>query len=429
MSTLSDKDKNFIWHPYTQMKDATAAIVIRKAEGVYLFDENNESYIDACGSWWTNLHGHSHPYITKKIAEQASRLEHVIFGGFTHEPAIRLAERLLKILPANQQKVFYSDNGSTAVEVAIKMCLQYWQNNNQNRTKISAFKNSYHGDTFGAMSVSARNVFTKAFENLLFDVISVDVPFLFNETEALNGFEKIVTENKSELACFIFEPIVQGVAGMTIYSADALDKMIAICNKHNILTIADEVMTGFGRTGKFFASDYLRNSPDAFCLSKGLTGGALPLGVTTCTQSIYDAFLSSDKTKTFFHGHTYTANPLCCEAANASLDLFEANNSFEKIKSISNLHHEFVSNNQDKFPIHKFRTIGVILAIEISAGETHYLNSIADKAYSFFIERGILMRPLGNVIYIVPPYCITIEQLHLIYNTIVEFLNQLQNDV
>jgi len=424
--TLSEKDKKYIWHPYTQHKNSDDNITITHAEGAYLFDESGKKYIDAISSWWTNIHGHSHPYIAEQIFKQAQKLEHVIFAGFTHEPAVSLAERLLDLLPSNQNKIFFSDNGSTAVEVALKMTFQYWQNKGKKRSKVVAFKNAYHGDTFGAMSVSGRSTFTNAFESFLFDVVFIDAPVHGKEKNAMKQFEAELIKDKDKIACFIFEPLVQGTAGMVIHSSKVLSEMILLCRKKNVLTIADEVMTGFGRTGKFFASDYLTAKADIFCLSKGITGGAMALGVTSCTNDINSAFFSDNKMKTFFHGHSYTANPLACASANASLDLFEKEKTLQKIKKINSKHKTFAGQIKKHVAVKEVRLFGTILAIELKTkNETSYFNSIRDKAYNFFITKGILIRPLGNVIYLMPPYCISDNDLDYIYKSINEFLNSL----
>jgi adenosylmethionine-8-amino-7-oxononanoate aminotransferase len=271
--SLVERDLKVIWHPYTQMKTALPPIPIVRGEGACLFDEDGKKYIDAVSSWWVNIHGHAHPYIAQKVSEQLTKLEHVIFAGFTHEPAVELAERLLAILPNNQQKAFYSDNGSTAIEVAIKMCLQYWHNKGDQRTKILAFKNAYHGDTFGAMAVSGRSAFTAAFDSLLFEVEFIDLP----NKENIENLKSQISDLKSELSCFIFEPLVQGSAGMIMYEAEYLNELMAHCRQEDVLMIADEVFTGFGRTGKNFACDHVVTQPDIMCFSKGLTGGTMAL--------------------------------------------------------------------------------------------------------------------------------------------------------
>ncbi|PCJ81565.1 MAG: adenosylmethionine--8-amino-7-oxononanoate transaminase [Flavobacteriales bacterium] len=423
---LAERDIQSIWHPYTQMKTAALPIPIVRGEGALLFDENGNEYIDAISSWWVNVHGHSHPYIAEKVYEQFKTLEHVIFAGFTHPKAVELAERLLKKLPENQNRVFFSDNGSTAVEVALKMALQYWHNKGEKRINILAIDGAYHGDTFGAMAVSGRSAFTAAFDDLLFDVIHLPFPEKNGETTIQHLKSQISSrfnQDKSQISCFIFEPLVQGAAGMRMYSPEVLQEMISICRENNIITIADEVMTGFGRTGKFFATDYISENPDIFCLSKGLTGGTMAFGITSCSSKIYDTFFSDDKMKTFFHGHSFTANPVACAASCASLDLFEEQETWENISRIEQSHCEFAEKIRRNDLVEDICQQGTILAIELKTGEeTSYFNSIRDNAYDFFIKRGVLLRPLGNVIYVLPPYCITEVQLAKVYEVIEEFL-------
>jgi adenosylmethionine-8-amino-7-oxononanoate aminotransferase len=420
--SLTERDLKVIWHPYTQMKTAQPPVGIIRGEGALLFDEEGKQYIDAVSSWWVNIHGHAHPYIAKKVSEQLYKLEHVIFAGFTHEGAVELAERLLAILPGNQKKAFYSDNGSTAIEVAIKMCLQYWLNNGDQRTKIIAFNNAYHGDTFGAMAVSGRSAFTKAFDSLLFDVEFIDIP----NKENIESLKSKVSSIKSETACFIFEPLVQGSAGMIMYEAEYLNELMAHCRNEEVLLIADEVFTGFGRTGKPFATNYVDVEPDIMCFSKGLTGGTMALGLTTCTQQIYDAFLSEDKLKTLFHGHSFTANPIACASALASLDLFEQPETAENIERIKTMHSGFADRIANHPKIKTVRQTGTILAMEWETGDnTSYFSSLRDKLYQYFLNHGIILRPLGNVIYILPPYCITNEQLNYVYSKIEQALEEI----
>jgi adenosylmethionine-8-amino-7-oxononanoate aminotransferase len=346
----------------------------------------------------------------------------VIFAGFTHPSAVELAERLLEILPSNQQKAFYSDNGSTAVEVAIKMCLQYWHNQDIHRTKILAFKNAYHGDTFGAMAVSGRSAFTAAFDNLLFEVEFIDLPNGSN----IEGLKSQISSLRSDLACFIFEPLVQGSAGMLMYDAEHLDQLMAHCHNEGVLLIADEVFTGFGRTGKAFACNYLSTQPDIMCFSKGLTGGTMAFGLTTCTQQIFDAFLSDDRLKTLFHGHSYTANPVACAAGLASLDLFLEAGTQENINRIATAHQQFALKIKDHPRIRTTRQTGTILAMEWETEtNTSYFSSLRDTLYKYFLDAGIILRPLGNVIYILPPYCITDDQLNYIYSKIESALDEI----
>lgn len=419
MSDLLERDGKYIWHPYTQMGLKQPCLPITKGKGALLFDEQGNEYIDAISSWWTNIHGHAHPYMAQKIAEQLNVLEHVIFAGATHKPAVDLAERLLQHLPKGQEKIFYSDNGSTAVEVALKMALQYWHNKGNARTRILAFENAYHGDTFGAMSVSGRSIFTQPFQDMLFEVDFVPVPTKGNEQATLNFLRDHLNKHGSETAAFIFEPLVQGTAGMVMHAPEVLEKMILLCRKEGILIIADEVMTGFGRTGKFFACDYLDVQPDMVCLSKGLTGGAMAFGVTSCNDEIYQAFCSGDKTKTLFHGHSYTGNPIACAAALASLDLMEREETWENIARINTSHNVAMEKFKQLKAVRNCRVTGTILALDVvTADGTSYLNQIRDQLYNYFIEQGILLRPLGNIVYILPPYCIEAHQLNNIYDTI-----------
>lgn len=417
---LSTRDAQVIWHPYTQMQTATPAIPIVRGEGALLFDVDGKAYIDGISSWWVNIHGHAHPYIAEKIARQALTLEHCIFAGFTHEPAVAMAERLLPLLPSNQAKLFYSDDGSTAVEVAIKMALQYWGNQGVHKQKILALKNAYHGDTFGAMSVSGRSIFTAPFADLLFEVEFIDI------TRVDENFQ-LPASMLHGVAAFIYEPLIQGSGGMIMYDKTALEHLLHLLRAEGVLLIADEVMTGFGRTGKNFATEYLTIVPDIMCFSKGLTGGVLPLGVTTCTRTIYEAFLSNDKLKTFFHGHSYTANPLACTAALASLELLLKTECRQNIERIQLQHRTFAAKIRS-LPIFKnVRTLGTIIAFEVATAHADaYTNTIRDFLYHFFLEKGILLRPLGNTLYIMPPYCISTEQLEVIYQAIMELHDVLQ---
>lgn len=425
MKSIITKDQQHVWHPFTHLKYAEAPIHIVKGEGAYFYDVDGNKLLDGISSWWVNLHGHCHPYISQKVSEQLHTLEHAIFSSFTHTPAVTLAERLIEHLPDNQSKLFYSDNGSTAVEVGLKMVLQYWHNQGITKKKFIAFENAYHGDTFGGMSVGARNVFNNAFENLLFDVIHIPLPTTEN-MEQLKSTLQTWFINHDDIAGFIFEPLVQGAAGMLMYEAKHLDELISLCQSNNIICIADEVMTGFGRTGQFFASDHLKHKPDIICLSKGLTGGYMPLGVTSCAQFIYDACVSDDKTKTFFHGHSYTANPTACSAALASMDLMEKEETWHQIELISNCHTKFVSGIQTHAKLLDVRSLGTVLALELKTEEhTHYLNNASESIASYFLKNGIIIRPLGNVLYLIPPYCITEKELLFVYDTMTSFLNEI----
>ena len=418
--SLISKDRQFIWHPFTPQKDMTEPIGVTHAKGSLLFDENGNTYIGAISSWWVNIHGHAHPYIAEKIYRQALQLEHIIFAGFTHAPAVELAGKLLDILPQNFSRVFYSDDGSTSVEVAIKMALQYWWNlresqtsnvKSETRKKILAFNNSYHGDTFGAMSVSDRSVFTLAFHDLLFEVIFVDVP----SEENIAAIKNIIDQYEDDIGAFIYEPLVQGAGGMKMYNAVLLDELLYHIKQKKIICIADEVMTGFGRTGKMFGSEYMQTKPDIVCLSKGLTGGTMALGVTACSEEIYQAYVSKDVHKTFFHGHSFTANPLACSAALASLELFNTENTLEKITWITEQNIAFARQLRELNGIKNVRALGTILAFEITQGKDEYLNNISQAITKKCLAEGVYIRPLGNTMYIMPPYCITQQELQKIY--------------
>lgn len=422
---LTERDAKTIWRPYTQMKTAPEPIGIVRGEGSWLYAEDGRKFFDATSSWWVNLHGHAHPHIARKIFEQASCLEHVIFAGFTHEPAVVFAEKILKLLPGSQEKLFYSDNGSTAVEVALKMAIQYWHNRGQNKKKFIVLEHSYHGDTFGAMSVSARSAFTAAFSDLLFEVVVL--PFPDHRDKALADLKNIIHSNENKLAAFIFEPRVLGAGGMRMYEDETLEALIQMCRNAGIICIADEVMTGFGRTGKLFACSGLKNEPDIICLSKGITGGTMALGATTCTGNIFNAFLSEDHSKTFFHGHSYTANPLACTAAVASLDLLLTKECTDAIRRISIRLEQLCRKLQNYSCVENARNSGTILAFEIQAPEGNsYFNKLRDFIYLHFLDEGILMRPLGNTVYIMPPYCTSDEELQLVESAIIKLLEKLK---
>lgn len=424
---LQQRDAAVIWHPFTPQKNYPECIPIVKAKDTLLYDEGGNTYIDSISSWWVTLHGHGNSYIAQKVYEQALQLEQVIFAGFTHQPAVALAENLLPLLPGNMNKIFYSDNGSTAVEVAIKMAIQFWWNkqlpttNNQSnklklksKCKLVAFTNSYHGDTFGGMSVSHRSVFTQAFSPLLFEVVFINTPTQKN----INESKKVLQQQATEIAAFIYEPLVQGAGGMHIYDSILLSELINTCKVLNIICIADEVMTGFGRTGKLFAGDYLSQKPDIVCLSKGLTGGTMALGVTACTLTIYEAFCSDNKLKTFFHGHSFTANPIACAAALASLHLLTQATTITAISKIENSIQTFYMQLQHwQLPnIRNLRCLGTILAFEYEAEEHNYLNNVALKITQAALKQGVYLRPLGNTVYIMPPYCIKEDELKKVFD-------------
>jgi adenosylmethionine-8-amino-7-oxononanoate aminotransferase len=417
--TLSEKDQLYNWHPYTQHKTSGLLPAIVKGEGALLWDDNGKEFIDAIASWWVNPFGHSNKVIAEAIYKQLTTLEHVLFGGFTHNKAVELSEKLLSILPVNQKKIFYSDNGSTAVEVALKGALQYFYNQGAKRTKVIAFEDAFHGDTFGAMAASGITFYTEAFQGSMLEVVRIPVPTVGNETRSLKILQDLVVTN--EYAAFIFEPLVQGAAGMVMYEAEVLDKMIAICKEHQVFTIADEVMTGFGKTGKTFAADYLVNKPDMMCLSKALTGGTIPMAITTFSQEIYDGFYNDDVNKALFHGHTFTANPTGCSAALASIGLLETAEMQNNIARINTQHLAFAQKIKSHPKVKTTRVLGVIFALEIKTeGEESYYGSMRMKLYNFFIEHGVILRPVGNIVYILPPYVISDAQLEKVYRIVEE---------
>ncbi|GGD18439.1 adenosylmethionine--8-amino-7-oxononanoate transaminase [Flavobacterium orientale] len=413
--TLSQKDQLYNWHPYTQHQTTGLLPAIVKGDGVYLWDENGKQYLDAISSWWVNPFGHSNPVLAQAIYKQLTTLEHVLFGGFTNKPAVELAEKLLAMLPSNQKKLFYSDNGSTAVEIAIKAALQYFYNKGEKRTKIIAFENGFHGDTFGAMAASGISFFTEAFQGSMLEVVRIPIPTA--ENDSLTVLNDLLQTN--EFAAFIFEPLVQGAAGMVMYEASELDKLIGLCKKNKVFTIADEIMTGFGKTGKTFACDYLTEQPDMICLSKALTGGTIPMAVTSFSQQIFDRFLSENVNKALFHGHTFTGNPTGCAAALAAISLLESEEMQSNIQRIAAQHLAFQKQIKAHPKVKTTRVLGIIFAMEIaSAGDQSYYGSLRNQLYDFFIEQGIILRPVGNVVYILPPFITSNEQLEIIYTTL-----------
>jgi adenosylmethionine-8-amino-7-oxononanoate aminotransferase len=410
-------ENNPVWHPYTQEKLYPLPLKVKRASDALIYLEDGTVLIDAVSSWWVNLFGHGRLEIAEAIALQAKELEHVLLAGFTHEPAIQLANGLQAVTHGHFSKVFYSDNGSTAVEVALKMALQFFYNKAQHKSvKVIAFEEAYHGDTFGAMSVGARSAFSKPFDDLLFEVRRLPRPNFHNHDEVLSAFE---TELKSgDVAAFIFEPLVMGTAGMKMYDASILDDLMKMAKEYGVILIADEVMTGFGRTGKHFACEYLKVFPDIMCLSKGITGGFLPLGVTLASDDIYKAFYSEDRNKTFFHGHSYTGNPIACAAANASLKLLLSDSMQKQMGKLSIQLTEIRHRLEQHSNAVDVRVKGNILAFEVKVNSTGgYFSGIRDRLYGQALSKGVLLRPLGNTLYTIPPYIVTEEQLKQIEKT------------
>lgn len=417
MSGIISDDRKYVWHPFTQHQGAAEPLEIVSAEGVYLIDPKGKKYIDANSSWWVNVHGHGHPHIGQAIAEQFKQLDHVIFAGVTHPKAVELAKRIVNVLPDNLQKVFFSDNGSTSVEVALKMCFQFWYNQGMKKQRVLALDGSYHGDTFGAMSVGQRDYFNKPFEPFFFDVDYL--PFPHKKDEALVLEQAREHFETGEFACVIVEPLVQGAAGMRMYSVDFLDELTLLARKNDVLIIFDEVFTGFGRTGRLFAMDHCTFKPDVVTLSKGLTGGVLPLGLTVASSSMFDAFLGDETAKALLHGHSFTGNAISCAAACASLDIFENPVTTTSIRQLSEWNETFAEELRSLASIEHVRTIGTILAFEvISDSGNSYFSDVRNTAYAHFLKEGVLLRPLGNTIFINPPYCLKKEEYQQIENAI-----------
>ena len=421
MSTLLQEDQQYVWHPFTQMLTAKTPLPIVRAKDASLFTEDGREYLDCNSSWWVNTHGHGHPYLKQALMDQFDQIDHVIFAGATHPKAVELSKRVLEIMPDNLAKVFFSDDGSTAVEVALKMVFQYWHNLGQPRRRVLALEGAYHGDTFGAMSVGQRGVFNAPFEHLFFDIDFLPFPSLEKEAACLRQAEDFFSSGA--FAGMIVEPLVQGSAGMCMYRPEFLEALFALARQHGVLIICDEIMTGWGRTGKLFAMDHIASKPDIVCLSKGLTGGVMSLGLTVTTQAIFDAFLAPETVKALLHGHSYTGNPLACAVACANLDLVAAPLFFENIHRIAAQHTQFALRLSGHPKLQEVRQLGTIIALEIKQETgTSYFSPLRDRAYDYFLENGLLIRPLGNVVFINPPYCMTNTELEKVYSTIIAFL-------
>ena len=419
------ENNSLIWHPFTPLITDRSPIEVVKAKGMYLHTADGRKILDAVSSWWVNIHGHGNEYLAKAIYDQALEMEHVIFAGFTHRPAQLLTENLKTILPQQMSKFFFSDDGSTSVEVALKMAFQFWYNRGEKkRTKVIALQGAYHGDTFGAMSVGDRCLFTEPFFPLLFDIECIDFPTEENEKQVVEQFEKLI--ERDDICSFIFEPLVQGAGGMRMYSPEVLDKLISLAKAKNIICIADEVMTGFGRTGKLFATDHLQNDADIMCLSKGITGGTMAMGMTVCSEKIVEAFESDELSKALLHGHSYTGNPLACSVANASFELLMNDECTQARQMINESHLSFTQELSKSDKVEKIRVLGTILAFDIKTeGSTSYDNKLRKNISTYFLDKNILIRPLGNVIYILPPYVVTRNELQTVYTGISNFLSEL----
>jgi adenosylmethionine-8-amino-7-oxononanoate transaminase len=424
--SLVERDRKTIWHPYTQASVAPDPLPIVYADGVYLYTDSGQRLLDGISSWWVNIHGHNHPRLNESLSKQAQKLDHVLFAGCTHRPAVELAERLLDLLPDGLTRVFYSDNGSTAVEVALKMAYQYWSNLGQPQRRIFiTLHHAYHGDTVGAMSASAASIFTRAFASLLFEVKRADAPYCFRcplglqrelcQIDCLSSLQRLLAQFSDTVAAVLVEPMLQGAGGMIVWPSEFLSGVQRLCDEYGTLMIADEVLTGFGRTGKMFACEHARVSPDIICLSKALTAGYLPLGVTVAKEAIYEVFLSDDRSKTFFHGHSYTANPLACAVALASLELFAEYDVLKRVRSLESQMKTRLEPLRALAYVGDVRVIGGVGAIELVQGKDSkaaqgYLDRVGPDLAMKFLDRGLLLRPLGNIVYFMPPYVITEQE-------------------
>ena len=434
-TNLTSRDLSCIWHPYTQMKTAPAPLPIVRGEGVYLYTEDGRRLLDGISSWWVNIHGHAHPVLNAALAAQAATLEHVVFAGVTHEPAVALAEQLISILPAGLTRVFYSDNGSTAVEVALKMAWQYWQNRGQpSRQDFVTLHHAYQGDTVGAMSASESTGFSKPFEGLLFPVHRVHSPYCYRcplglkrsecAIDCLGDLERTLSERQGRVAAVLIEPMLQGAGGMIVWPKEFLAGVRQLCDRYDTLMIADEVLTGFGRTGRMFACEHASVSPDLICLSKALTGGYLPLAVTAATETIYNAFLSNDRGKAFFHGHSYTANPLGCAVALASLSLFRTAGILDRVRALEIQFRERLESLRTIQIVGDVRGIGGVAAIELVTPGGGYFDSVGPRLYDAFLKRGLLLRPLGSILYFMPSYVITDPEVDWVFDQIADVLHE-----
>ncbi|MEJ6783238.1 adenosylmethionine--8-amino-7-oxononanoate transaminase [Aminobacter sp. Piv2-1] len=410
--------RSAVWHPFTQHATEPVPPMIARTEGAYVETADGKRILDAISSWWVVTHGHRHPKIVEAIRTATETLDQVIFAGLTHEPAEKLASALVGMAPSGLDWVFYSDSGSTSVEVALKMALGFHRNNGNARSRIVVMEHSYHGDTIGTMSVGERGVFNAAYDPLLFEVDTIPFPSAAREQETLDRFEALTRDGKA--AALIVEPLVLGAGGMLMYPAWVLSELKRIAERSGTLVIADEVMTGWGRTGTMFACEQAGVSPDILCTSKGLTGGSVPLAATLATDAVFQAHFSQDRAKTFFHSSSYTANPIACAAALANVALWRDEPVAERVAALSWMQAEKVARFRDDPRFENVRTAGTIAALDLRVGKAGYLAEVGPKLRAFFLERGLLVRPLGNVVYVLPPYCVTSGELDRLYNAVDE---------
>ncbi len=416
-----------IWHPFTQHATAGPMLEIERGEGAWLIASDGRRILDGISSWWVNTHGHAHPKIAAAIAAQAARLEQVIFAGFTHPAAEQLARKVLALAPSSLEFAFFSDSGSTAVEVAVKMAVGYWHNQGHARHRVIAFAEGYHGDTFGAMSVGGRSIFTAPYQSMLFEVEFLPFPAAGTEQRTIDAFAALLHNGGNEIAALILEPLVLGAGGMQVYPPWVLRELHALCRRCDVFLIADEVMTGFGRTGTLFACEQAGIAPDVMCLSKGITGGFLPMGVTLATRQLYEAFWSEDRGRMFFHSSSYTGNPIACAAALANLEIWETAPVLARIGAIAAQHGRRLQALAAQAAVRNVRQCGTIAAFDLDTDASGYLSDLGPRLYRFFLGRDVLLRPLGNVVYLLPPYCITEQELDWIYDVIDDCLAALRD--
>ncbi len=407
-----------VWHPFTQHALQGEMPTIVKGEGAWLEASDGRRIFDAISSWWVVTHGHRHPQIMQAIKAQADRLDQVIFAGFTHPPAEELARRLVAITPPGLDYVFYSDSGSTSVEVGLKMALGFWLHSGEPRRRILALEGAYHGDTIGGMSVGERGVFNAPYEPLLFDVSRLPFPRPGREQATLDALDQAC--RAEPVAALIVEPLILGAGGMLIYPPWVLAEMARICRSHGVLLIADEVMTGWGRTGTLFACEQAGVAPDIGCYSKGLTGGSLPLAVTLCRADIFDAHYAQDRRKTFFHSSSYTANPIACAAALANVKIWAEEPVLQRVTDLAAAHARGLARFRDDRRFANVRQLGTIAALDLAVTDAGYMADVGPRLYGEFMARGLLVRPLGNTIYLMPPYCSTAGEIDAVYDAISE---------
>ena len=427
-------DKRHIWHPFTQHATERDPVVVTRAKGASLFDEKGMEILDLVSSWWTCIHGHSHPAIVAAIAEQAATMEHVMFAGFTHPPAARIAEAVAGALPGDLNRIFFSDNGSTAVEVALKLAYQYHRNRGQGgRNEFLAFEGGYHGDTLGAMSVGRGSGFFTLYEEMMCAVHSVpyahgragDNAIEAREKEALSALEQALDMHGSKAAAIIVEPLMQGAGGFRFARPEFIRKASEMARAAGLLVIFDEVATGFGRTGTLFACEQVGIVPDIICLAKGLTAGALPLSVTVARDPVYEAFLSDSFDTALAHGHTFTANPIACAAALKSLELFAEEETLEKVAHIAGRHCAHLDALTEHPKASNPRALGSMLAFELTGSAGHYKTQDGEALRDWYLNNGLNIRPLGPTVYLMPPYCISDAELDRAYSGLIEGLDTL----